>query len=329
MPGDPIDKVVDRLVKFDLPFPLLLPDSLKLPEDDRDPNAFADEVFVAGDPPGGVRVAIRANDRADIVSRGVLEGGDPYGRVTYTRIQVRFNASASPSILEWSDDDLIDGTLGVVNRLIEVYRDVAHQPVLRHVVRQHIVHFLVMDGLEGGDIRTRAVSRASGPLRVGIGDEEQQVDKALRARLQSTDPIEFTRELYLDAQSRLATQDYRLAVIEAEILFEAWLSRYLAEHLRREGTSEKDLRVQFTHKNGRPRSVTNLVTTVFKDITGFDFSSTPECQRWKDDARNIRNELVHGERRDVTEVEARRALVAVTKANEVLKRGAPLPPGST
>jgi hypothetical protein len=143
------------------------------------------------------------------------------------------------------------------------------------------------------------------------------------------DPIEFTRELYLDAQSRLATQDYRLAVIEAEILFEAWLSRYLAEHLARQGTSENDIRVRFKHKNGRPRSVTNLVTAVFKDITGFDFASTPECQRWKDDLRNIRNELVHGERRDVTEVEARRALVAATKANEVLKRGAPLPPGST
>ena len=129
---------VDRIVKFDLPFPLLLNDSLKLPEDERNEEQFAEPIYVAGTPAASVRVALRSNRRGDFASRGVLEGGDPYGRITYTRLQVRFNVAASPEILDWSVDALIDEALRVANRVVEVYRDVAHRPVLHGHTASHV-----------------------------------------------------------------------------------------------------------------------------------------------------------------------------------------------
>jgi len=316
--------LVDRLVKFDLPFPVLMQDSLKVPEDERDEAAFAEPIYVAGDPPAAVRVALRPNLRPDVVSRGVLEGGDPYGRVTYTRMQTRFNVATSPEILEWSDDRLIDEALRVANRVIEVYRNVADRPILRHVVRDHIVHFLVMNAFEGEEIQVRAVSRARGPLRVGLGEPELTVEEMVRARLQTEQPVEFGRELYLDTRSHLETEDYRLAVIESEVLFEVWLKGFLAEHLQRQGLAEEDVQSRFSHADGRPRSVTNLAKGVVHDVTGFDFSGTAEYERWDQDARKLRNEVVHGQRRIVTREEAVRALEAIIDANHVLQDTASL-----
>lgn len=317
--------LVDRLVKFDLPFPLLLQDSLNLPEDDRDEAAFAEPIYVAGDPPAAVRVALRANRRADFVSRGVLEGGDPYGRVTYTRMQIRFNVANSPEILDWSDDLLIGEALRVANRLIEVYRDAAWRPILRHVVLDHVVHFLVIDAFEGDEApQVRAISRARGPLRMGFGEPEQAIEESVRTRLQTEEPVEFSRELLLDARSHLETEDYRLAVIESEVLFEVWLRGFLVEHLQRQGLADEDVQSRFSHANGTPKSVTTFAKRVVHDVTGFDFSDTAEYERWEQDARNLRNEVVHGQRRIVTKEEAARALEAITDANRVLQDAASL-----
>ncbi len=86
----------NRVVVFDLPFPLLMSD---LDE--------AGEIEVAGTPPAGVGLQRRMNERAATQSPGILQGGDPYGRVTYTRVHVRFHVPLSPEVLGWDDEQLI------------------------------------------------------------------------------------------------------------------------------------------------------------------------------------------------------------------------------
>ena len=137
-------------------------------------------------------------------------------------------------------------------------------------------------------------------------------------------PVEFVRELYLDMRSRLETEDYRLAVIEASVLFEAWLKGFLAEHLQRQGLAEDEVSNRFLNADGSPKSVTSLARIAVKDVTGFDFAGTAECVRWEQDARDIRNEVVHGRRRVVTQEEAVRAISAVTEANQALRNAVPL-----
>ena len=315
--------VTDRLLRFDLPFPLQLRDSMGVIEPAAKVEDYADGIYVAGDPPAEARVALRLNQRPDIISFGILDGGDPYGRISYTRMQVRFNVKRSPETMGWTDDELIDQGLRVANRMIEIYRDVVHRPVLRQLSRDHVVHFLVIDGHSDGTFQTRAVARAAGPLRSGLGEEELAKEQEVRRRLQTDEPIEFVRALYLDMQSRLATSDFRLAVIDAETLFETWLRGFLAKHHLRKGLTESESDRRFLDGRGLPRSVTALARDEVKTATGFNFAVTTEYQAWATDARDLRNALVHGSRRTVSRGEARRAIDAVTLANTALMAAAP------
>jgi hypothetical protein len=315
--------IVDRMLQFDLPFPLQLSDSLQVNEA-TDVTELAEGIYVAGDPPAEARVGLRVHEQHGMVAYGVLFGGDPYGRIASTRIRVRFNPATSPQVLDWTDDQLIAHGLRVANRIIEIYRDVVDRPALRHLNIDHVVHFLGIDIFSDGSNQNRTLARGTGPLRVGMGEAERASEEKLRARLQTDEPIEFVRELQLDMYSRMATSDYRLAVIEAETLFEAWLNGFLTQHHQRKGLTTTESDERFLNDDGYPRSVSSLAGTEIKWATGFDFGKTKEFKAWARDARDLRNQVVHGSRRNVSRDEASRAVEAVNNANTVLTANAPL-----
>lgn len=137
--------IKQRYVVFELPFPLLLPDSMGA-----DPDAdFAPEIFVSGTPPAGIKTALMSRGGGGFQAWGELEGGDPYGRVSYTRLQVRFNGDVSPEVLSWSTDTLLAAAVDRANALVIHYRDLANQPVLAELSVPDLVHFWVVE--EGPD----------------------------------------------------------------------------------------------------------------------------------------------------------------------------------
>lgn len=85
----------NRKVAFELPFPLLLQDL-----------AGNVEMYVACNPPASIALVRRTDERAVIQSPGVLLGGDPYGRTSFTAVQVRFSGPVSSELHGWTEDDL-------------------------------------------------------------------------------------------------------------------------------------------------------------------------------------------------------------------------------
>jgi hypothetical protein len=316
------------LVFFDLPFPLLVRDSLKEENDDRPAEDLAPEIYVLGNPPAGVRTVLRANERAAVQARGELVGGDPYGRVSYTSVQVRFNCAESPQVADWTDDQLIETAIRASNRVIELYRDIAHKPVLRPVTPYHIVHYWITEGWSEGEKRTRVVSRGRGPLQIGISDEQLRVETILRRRLQSDSNVEFVRSLYLDAFAHLELGNYRLAVVEAAVLFEAWLKGFLVQQYEVQGLTASEIRAKFITASGRHRTVTYIADHLVRDATGLDFAKTDENGVWKTRVRDLRNAVVHGEETQLSEQDAAECLNAVTVANKLIQTAVSPLPGS-
>lgn len=306
------DEIENRVVVFDLPFPLLMADLNE-----------GGEIWVAGDPPAAIGLHRQLNERGGFRSPGVLLGGDPYGRVTYTKVQVRFHAPTSPEVVDWTDTKLIDQAVKRVNRLVEHYRDVFNQGLARPVSSRHLVHTTVIEDGPSGKT-SRSVGRSAGPLQMGQTDEHRVAEQEVRARLQRNDRPSLLRMLMLEVDARLSIGESRLAVTEAATYSEAWLTLALKDLLRRRGESDPEIEKRFVYANGQPRSTYNIVTKVLPQVTGYTgFPVTREFREW-DKARGVRNDLVHGSELDVSEDDAVSAARAFFQAIGHLKRTAGL-----
>ncbi|MBI4190812.1 MAG: hypothetical protein HY525_09785 [Betaproteobacteria bacterium] len=302
-------------VVFDLPYPLLILDSTTLD----DTNGEAPEIYVAGTPPAGIKTILMSRAGGVFRAWGELEGGDPYGRVSFTRVQVRFHVPTSPEVAQWSDDDLIEHAVERANALVSHYRDLADQPLLAELAVRDLIHFWLIEETQGTDPVKRQIGRARGPLRVGIGDEERARDAQLRGRLQTTEPVPFLRDVDLNTRRHLIGADYALAAIEAALFFEAWLSRLLHQRFLANGLSSEAAKTKFIDERGQPRSIWWVAKNLIPEAYGSDFVSTPEGIAWANDAKDLRNRLVHGEQERASKAEAEAAHQAVANACHVIR----------
>jgi hypothetical protein len=288
----------DRAVMFDLPFPLELPATT---------DASTPQITVEGTIPAMVQVVLRPNERIPYRATGFLEGGDPYGRYAYTSVFVRFHVPSSPSAADWDDRELVDHAVAAVNRLLEHYRDIAEQPLIKPVAAKHIAHFKLMEKRPGREFSVRHYSCGSGPMYLNVEERQDAFASQLQGRLLLPGPPPFLRSLYLDLKARMEVGDYRQAVVEGAIIFEAWLRRRLVEAFSLLGMPKEQVARQFVNSRGFPKSVTTLATRELRAAIGLDFEASPEFPAWEA-ARDLRNAIVHGEREDVTLDEARNAL---------------------
>lgn len=292
--------VENRVVVFDLPFPLRLNDF-----------DVAGEIYVAGSPPAWIGVHRQMNDRGGFVTPGALKGGDPYGRASFSGIQVRFHVPTAIEVAAWNDNELLQAAVARTNRLVEHYRDVSGDPLARPVSWVDLVHFKVITEDAAGERRTLVLGRGRGPLVVGHDAEEEERERIIRERLHQDQPPPIHRTIELDIAARLMTGEGRTAVIEAGTLFESWLRPALEAAFAAKGDSEAQIEARFKYPNGRFRGIANIVVDVVEEATGYSgFAATPEYAAWNA-ARELRNEIVHRHRVDVSAQEARHAVDAI------------------
>jgi hypothetical protein len=313
-----VQRMENRCVRFDLPFPLLLPDSLEgdCPDEADD---LAPEVLVKAKVSGGIRTRLVFETVAGVTARGVLKGGDPYGRVSYSRVQVRFHIPTNPEAQDWSDDGLIENAVDLVNKVVSGYRAISGQPLLKPLSPVDLVHFQVLAHPPGGSPFWRRVLRGRGPLEVGLNQPQLDLDKKLRAHLLAGEGVPFLRDIELNPFADLYVRDFRLAVVEAETFFEAWLGRKLKAHFKDLGLSEEEVSKKFRPK-GQFKSITWITNNLVPDAWGRDFKETAERDRWAKYCRDLRNEIVHGNKEEVSEAEGRSAIDAVKDACGVISR---------
>ena len=318
-------RLIQRYVSFELPFPLALRNSL--PDWDQPPGQeeLAPEIYVAGEPPAAVTTRLiiaKGGGTQGIQAFGELEGGDPYGRISFSRVCVRYHIETTPTAEGWDGDQLARAAVTAVNRVITHYRDVAGKWILSPLSVDDVAHFVIVEDYAAHPRHTWFLTKGRGPLRMGLGEEERAREEALRARLQSGQDVPFLRQLHLAALSHFDSGDFRLAVVEQATLFEAWLRRRLVGALRQQGMTEDKIEKKFQDPKGKFLTITTIARDLVPEILGKNFVKSAPGQAWQKKCVFVRNELIHGSREAVSQAEATAALVAADEARKFLAENA-------
>lgn len=188
----------------------------------------------------------------------------------------------------------------------------------RSVTVAEVQEFQIYTQFEDGTEHQMEYGFGSGPLDAFGGAIDDGIDRELRTAVAQLGPAPIVATIDADIRDHLDLHEWRLAVIQIAVLFEAWLADYLRARLSAKGFDAAAIKGMFLKPNGQPKSATALASRLVLEATGFDFGSTPEFVAWTSAVRDPRNELVHGNRFDVAEREAEAANDAVANAVALL-----------
>jgi hypothetical protein len=249
-----------------------------------------------------------------IASALELEGGDPFGRYSTSDLQVRFSLATSPRVAEVEQSELVELATTALNHLIEHYRDVADKPLIRRVSAADIGHFTILYKRGEEHLQATTYGTGHGPLLGRSKDECDAMDLKVRDRLKRLDGPPLFRELELRTQQLFGERDYRGTVIEAAILFECWLKSFVRAQFALRGLTSDRIEAKLRTNKGKPRTANDVARSLLKEATGFDFVASNEFTVWRRQVADVRNDLVHGTRHNVTQSEAAACWDAVCKA---------------
>lgn len=148
------------------------------------------------------------------------------------------------------------------------------------------------------------------------------IDAELRRRVGSGSEVPFLRAVKLNIHRHLTGAEYRLAVIESAVFFEAWLKRILQKRFRDAGLSEAATQAKFRDRQGQPRTIWAIAKHLVPDAFNVDFISTAEGLAWSAHVKDARNLLVHGVKEQATKAEAEAAYSAVLAACKFVQHAA-------
>ncbi|HQR53034.1 MAG TPA: hypothetical protein PLZ79_07165 [Burkholderiales bacterium] len=248
--------------------------------------------------------------------------GDRLGRFSFSTADVAICScdlgddpfsNGNPSPL----DVFVEIAVRAVNHFIEHYRVLADRAHIGPVTEVTIQSFRIAVEFDDGNQWMTGIGHAPGG-GFELNELSHDVDRRLRERVGRSDapPIELTLEANI--QDYMALRDYRRAIIEAAILFEAWITGYLRGRFAMQGLDSAAIDEKFSDDRGYPRSATWIAQNLVKDATGFDFKSAAECADWKVNVVNKRNDLMHGKSFSASWREAYAAVCAVQNARKLL-----------
>lgn len=283
------------------------------------PEELADHYLI--DLPGidGVECGLRFLRRANNQSRqgfhlmGAVPG-DRVGRISFTSVKAMFDLDQFDDALHADASHFVELAVDAVNHFIAHYRIIANRPWINAVTPQMLGDFQFETVYEDGTRDSYAYGASNGPLDGFGGAIAQESDQALRAAVGDQTPPPIDATLDANIRNNLDLRDWRMAAIEAAVLFEAWIVPAIRARLVANGLSTADIDARFSRPNGVPHSVTHIAKTLVYEACQLDFKSTVEYADWAAHARDVRNELVHGSRIDVTRNEAVRAYQSVRGA---------------
>lgn len=302
---------MEALVEFALPFPIYLPNTM-----DQNGAKIGQPIQIAS-PVAEIHLTRVIRTNVGIAVPLEMDGGDPYGRFSFSVLSVRLRVPADAKTDQWP---VAHQAVSAVNALICQYRDVAEQPLIPQVATEAIGHF-ILSFMENGQLVQPATTLATGygPAVGRATAEQQKREDKIRERLASNSEISIFREFELRAHQLFYQQEYRGAIIETAILFEAWLKSRLHSAFLRKGLTDELTRLKFLNDKKHPRTADYVAKHLVKEATGFDFSITNEYRLWRAEVADVRNDLVHGTRRSAVRGDAERAIDAVNKAIAILR----------
>lgn len=155
------------------------------------------------------------------------------------------------------------------------------------------------------------------------GSIPKQQDDELRRVVSSGSLASIEETLDANIRDHLDVEQWRLAVIETAVAFEAWLSSFVRVRLAKLGLSPNVIDKKFQDKKGAPRSVTWIAKNLILEAVQYDFASSGEYAAWATNVRDLRNDIVHGSRFDVAGSEALCAYTSMKSAIAAIEANSP------
>lgn len=265
-----------------------------------------------------LRFIRRVNPHRAMVLMGEVPG-DRTGRASFSTVECYFDIDAlgnrAAGMPIWAE-----AALDVVNHFIQHYRVIADRSYIYPVTPSIVQHFDIGTVTEGADTTWQQYATGSGALNGLGGSIPEEQDSQLRAAIANSSPPDVKLILDQQVKSYLDLREWRLAIIETAVLFEAYLTNVLVTYLSQKGLPSGEIRALLHKEDGRPHEVEHLAKSVIRKLTGFDFAQTVEFQRWKEDVLRIRNEVVHGRTFDISKADAERAFRVSLDAARVINR---------
>jgi hypothetical protein len=265
----------------------------------------------------GLRTLKRVNPHRSSVLMGEVPG-DRTGRASFSSVRIIFDLAQISEKYHWDMALFCNMSIRAINHFTDHYRVIANRPYIEHVTVSTIQEFHLTTVFEDGQLQHQEFGGSSGPLNGFGGAISDDLDKKLRESVSKIDPPSIYQTMDLNIRNYFDLEDWRLAIIETAVIFEAWLAKYVRDKFTDQGVSSVDIDAKFIGTRGLPKSVTAIAKELVLDATGFDFSTSTEYVEWTTKVRDLRNDLVHGKRFDVIAVEAKDAYIAVNSAIKLL-----------
>ncbi|MEH6642516.1 hypothetical protein [Vreelandella glaciei] len=295
-------------------FPVYLPDKLE--------NAY---VVKVGEKFVGIQFLrrIAQNNPANLC--GEIEG-DRTGRASFSSVRVNFDLRIFDSKHYLNARYFVNLAIDAINKFIEHYRVATRKHYIRPVTPAIIQSFTIINSyhekpnfvqhyvtdktvlkVEGDGFPLLEFNYFMDAMMHGMGGAiSDDIDVNLRGVLDKDIEPSIIETLHLEVKDKLELREWRLAAIEAAVLFETFLNIKLRDSYKAQGLSDSDIEDKF-RKNDRfktPLSSYAIAKELIQDATGFDFYSTEEFKGWSNNTKDLRNDVVHGKRYKVTKLEA-------------------------
>lgn len=241
----------------------------------------------------------------------LVNDGTPYFRQSQVKIEV--GLPISTDIKEWEFSFILipDTALKLINRVIEVYRDVGDKFAVQTIaspdqlfaIQYQILNPETCPNLKPNGVCQRYPGGGIRPLSPDLDTNKLQRIKAL---LLSKGQISLSRKLFLDARLYQMKKDNRMALINLVLSLELFLAELANVHLH---TIKAN--TLLTEDKINSWTMYELATKGIKAITGYSLENSSYWgQSTVDKFRQIlrlRNEIMH-----------RGSLTLRTKCNDVL-----------
>ena len=238
---------------------------------------------------------------------------DRLGRVSYTKVAVRFPYATTPN----ESEELRRVSHKAINRLLDVYRCATKESHIGHIPIQELGPSNTSHGVYDSKDDRNVGELNSFRFDMGSGltlARTQKMDGNSVLDLAYERPLSVVDFLVLNARRSLLFEEYRVAVIEAETAFEVGVDQILTRYYLSRTTKSTEGYVVPAHSKDYVYRLLNagikkLINDHLPMALERELVGTDEHSRWEKDLYDLRNAVIH-DGKEVRENEAEQALEA-------------------
>lgn len=259
-----------------------------------------------------------------------------------------FLCTSSPDSI--NDKSITLRANAVLNNIIDIYRLLSLDPLLRPINEDTDHYYTIISeatlpkhlhNLSAREILTHIEEMTFGGEmgkgrvnKIGIDSFEDLKGNKLSSEnieffnkaIQFEHQLELFHQLIFSAIRRLKRKEGALAIIDAQSSFESAVASMLKDGLHSKGWNDEDIKSAFEFKGRFHLLIHRLIQLeeIANEFNKINFFKSDAEREWRLYLYDIRNEIVHGGKREVSFDEAKRGIVSGLKAIRFLNDMCPL-----